>query len=71
MSGQQVEQVEVLISEPALLHEWLDDAEALLRQVATVKGLFGILVTRHHPGRYTLELSESVPFGESREQSLA
>jgi hypothetical protein len=63
--------LEVLVTEPGRLHELLDDAEAVLRQVAMPHGCAGILVTRHDPGRYTLALSDTVPFGETREQILS
>ena len=33
--------------------------------------LVEVLVTRHDPGRYTLALSDMVPFGQTREQILA
>ena len=46
----------------------LDEAELLLRSAAMCDRTAGILVTRHSPDRYTLELSCSVPFGETREQ---
>ncbi|WP_427019226.1 hypothetical protein ACQCSX_21095 (plasmid) [Pseudarthrobacter sp. P1] len=49
----------------------LDDAEAVLRQVAIAKRSAGILVTRHDPRRYTLALSDTVPFGETWEQTLS
>ncbi|WP_427136136.1 hypothetical protein [Pseudarthrobacter sp. S9] len=49
----------------------LDDAEATLRQVATPHCYSGILVTRHNPSRYTLALSDTVPYGETREQILS
>jgi hypothetical protein len=67
----QAEHVEVLVTEPGRLNELLDDAEAALRQAAMCRRSAGILVTRHAPGRYTLALSETVPFGETREQILA
>jgi hypothetical protein len=65
------EQVEVLVTDPCRLHDLLDDAEARLRQVASPECCAGILVTRHNPGRYTLILSDAVPFGETREQVLS
>ena len=61
--------VEVLVREPSRLYELLDDAEAALRQKP--QQFAGILVTRHEPGRYTLTLSETVPFGETRELVLS
>ena len=61
--------LEVLVSEPSRLHDLLDSAEAVLRQKP--QRFAGILVTRHEPGRYTLTLSDTVPFGETREQILS
>ncbi|MFF1832547.1 hypothetical protein [Paenarthrobacter sp. NPDC058040] len=63
------EKVEVLVTDPWRHDEMLDHAEAVLRQKP--QRFAGILVTRHQPGRYTLALSDSVPFGETREQILA
>jgi hypothetical protein len=71
MSSQATEHLEVLVTEPGQLHKALDDAEAKLRQVAISLRSAGILVTRHDPGRYTLALSDTVPFGETWEQSLS
>ena len=71
MRSQATECLEVRITEPGRLNELLDHAEAVLRQAATPDRFAGILVTRHDPGRYTLALSTSVPFGETREQILS
>ena len=62
--------VEVLVDEPGRLDELLDHAEAVLRRAAAAHGCAGILVTRHDPGRYTLALSDTVPFGQTREHRL-
>jgi|GEM_PF-6434094 len=48
--------------------EQLDEAELLLRTAAKGDRNAGILVTRHGSDHYTLELSCSVPYGETREQ---
>ena len=69
MRSQTAEHVEVLVTEPGRLYELLDDAEAALRQIP--QRFAGILVTRHHPFRYTLSLSVTVPFGETHEQILS
>jgi hypothetical protein len=69
MSSQATEYVEVLVNDPVRLYELLDDAEALLRRAP--QQFAGILVTRHDPGRYTLTLSDTVPFGETRELALS
>lgn len=63
------EQLEILVTQPQQLHELLDKAEALLRQVPQQAA--GILATRHDPSRYTLRLCDQVPFGETREQVLS
>lgn len=63
--------LEVVVTEPGRLYELLDDAEAALRQVARPHCYSGILVTRHTPSRYTLALSDAVPYGETREQILS
>ncbi|MCZ9885044.1 hypothetical protein [Arthrobacter sp. B2a2-09] len=69
MRSQTAEHLEVLVTDSGRLYELLDNAEAVLRQ--TPQRLAGILVTRHDPGRYTLTLSDTVPFGETREQILS
>lgn len=65
------ERMEVLVTDPGQLHELLNDAEAELRQAAMTQRCAGILATRHNPGRYTFELSDTVPFGETWEQTLS
>jgi len=69
MHSHTTEPVEVFVTPPGRLDEMLDQAEALLRQVP--QRCAGILVTRHDFFRYTLALSETVPFGETREQILS
>ncbi|MDQ6739529.1 MAG: hypothetical protein M3021_03945 [Actinomycetota bacterium] len=71
MRSQTIEPLEVLATKPGQLNELLDDAEAKLRQVAMAHRCAGILVTRHDPGRYTLEFSDTVPFGQTWEQRLS
>lgn len=71
MLSQTAEYLEVLVTDPGRLHELLDHAESELRQVALSQRCAGILVTRHDPRRYTLALSDTVPFGETREQILS
>jgi hypothetical protein len=71
MPSHAIEHVEVLVTDPRRLYDLLDDAESELRQAASPECCAGILVTRHNPGRYTLMLSETVPFGETREQMLS
>ncbi|NKX56359.1 hypothetical protein [Arthrobacter mobilis] len=38
-----------------------------LQQLARREGRYGILVTKTGPGRFTVELSEDVPFGVTEE----
>ncbi|CAH0224753.1 hypothetical protein SRABI26_02494 [Arthrobacter sp. Bi26] len=63
------ERREVSTANPNLVEQLLNEAESSLIEVALNRRPAGILVTRHHSGRYVLELSEEVPFGESRERS--
>ncbi|MGO4237591.1 hypothetical protein [Pseudarthrobacter sp. YAF2] len=53
------------------VHAGLEDAVAELIEVAAKDAACGILVTRLHPGRYTVALDESVPFGETYESFAA
>ncbi|GAA1785560.1 hypothetical protein GCM10009712_36130 [Pseudarthrobacter sulfonivorans] len=71
MRSQTTHDLEVVVTEPSRLYELLDDAEATLRAVARPHCYSGILVTRHTPSRYTLALSDTVPYGETREQLLS
>lgn len=62
-------QIEVLVGSQEQLHQLLSDAEAALLPTASMEGSAGILVTRHSPGRYTVALSDAVPFGETHEHA--
>ena len=53
------------------VHAGLEEAVAELIEVASKDASCGILVTRLHPGRYTVALDESVPFGETYEAIAA
>ncbi len=53
------------------VHAGLEEAVARLIEVAAQDAACGILVTRLHPGRYTVALDESVPFGETYESIAA
>lgn len=53
------------------MHEGLENAVATLIRTAAKDASCGILVTRLHPGRYTVALDESVPFGETYENIAA
>lgn len=69
MRSHTVEHLEVHVTDPVRLYDLLNGAEAVLRQ--TPQRVAGILVTRHDPFRYTLALSDTVPFGETRERILS
>jgi hypothetical protein len=53
---------------PQELQERLAAAEACLQRIAAVSATRGILVTRHAADHYTLELSDAVPYGLTREK---
>jgi len=53
------------------MHAGLEEAVAELIEVAAKDASCGIMVTRLHPGRYTVALDESVPFGETYEAIAA
>lgn len=65
-----MERREIVVTNPELLHEMLEDAEAALRLISKTERAVGILVTRHDSCRFTLALDETVPYGETRELSL-
>lgn len=48
----------------------LDAAVAAMSEQAILDGRRGILVTRHAPGTFTIELSDEVPFGLTHERDL-
>jgi hypothetical protein len=53
------------------MHAGLEEAVAELIAAAAKDASCGILVTRLHPGRYTVALDQSVPFGETYEAIAA
>lgn len=53
------------------VHKGLDTAVEALIRTAAEDGTCGIRVTRLQPGRYTVALDESVPFGETHEDIAA
>lgn len=53
------------------VHAGLEKAVAELIELAAQDATCGILVTRLHPGRYTVALDASVPFGETYEAIAA
>jgi hypothetical protein len=61
--------IEVTATTTAEADRLLDRAARALQHRALRGDRRGILATRHGAGRYTLELSETVPFGLTREQT--
>ena len=63
------EVLEVKVETAQQLDDRLNDAVLNLQAVATRTRQHGILVTRLNPGHYTVSLSDTVPFGVTRELS--
>ncbi|AUZ33412.1 hypothetical protein C3B78_02230 [Arthrobacter sp. PGP41] len=63
--------IDLQFSSAREVHAGLEEAVAELIEVAAQEASCGILVTRLHPGRYTVALDESVPFGETYEAIAA
>jgi hypothetical protein len=63
--------IDLEFSSASEVHAGLEEAVAELIEVAAKDAACGILVTRLHPGRYTVALDESVPFGETYEAFAA
>ena len=60
---------EVTAADRMTLEQLLDHAELLARQEAMKDQSGGVLVTRHGPNRFSVAVTESVPFGTTRELS--
>ena len=58
----------VKVNDASLLDGYLNSAVDLAQKYASSTGLCGILVTRHSYDTYTVAVSETVPFGETRER---
>lgn len=71
MEHQELEHFEVEVTAAQQLYNILEEAEAALLPAAIARGSAGILITRHDLRRYTVALSDTVPFGETRELSLS
>lgn len=63
--------IDLQFSTAGEMHAGLEEAVAELIEVAAKDASCGILVTRLNPGRYTVALDESVPFGETYEAIAA
>ena len=69
--NKQAHSISIRAIDRRLLDQQLDAAVERLQQIAMLEGTQGILVTRHMPERYTAELSDAVPFGQTLERSAA
>lgn len=69
--GPELRSISLKFSSASEVHSGLEEAVAELIEVAAKDAACGILVTRLHPGRYTVALDESVPFGETYESFAA
>lgn len=61
-----IEAIDIHANTRQVLEERLEAAVKHLQEAAMLTGACGILVTRHNPGSYTVELSDQVPFGMTR-----
>ena len=68
MTGAVVGRTEVLIHQARERDQAIDAAVRRLQVQALSQGTSGILVTRHAPGRFTVELSSDVPYGYTYEK---
>jgi hypothetical protein len=69
--AQELRSIDLHFSSADEVHAGLDNAVASLIETAAKDAACGILVTRLHPGRYTVALDNSVPFGETYENVAA
>ncbi|TQJ39509.1 hypothetical protein FBY33_1525 [Arthrobacter sp. SLBN-112] len=69
--GPAVRSISLEFSSASEVHAGLEEAVAEMIEVAAKDADCGILVTRLHPGRYTVALDASVPFGETYESVAA
>jgi len=62
-----LDSIDIHVTNRQALDEHLEAAVKNLQEQAMLTGTHGILITRNKPGHYTAALSESVPFGTTRE----
>ncbi|WP_051442110.1 hypothetical protein [Arthrobacter sp. H14] len=62
--------MDIQILDAARHDECLEAAVERMKAKAVEDGRNGVLVTRHAPGRYTVEVSAEVPFGFTYEASV-
>lgn len=60
--------LEIRVPNTAAMETELAAAVDTVRQAALTERRCGILITRHGPGKYTVSLSDDVPFGLTRER---
>jgi len=60
--------LEVTVSDTTAMETELSAAIDAVRQAALAERRCGILITRHGAGKYTVTLSDDVPFGLTRER---
>lgn len=63
------EKMEVVVHHAREVDHALDTRVRELQTRALAQGSAGILVTKHAPGRFTIELSHDVPFGYTHEKA--
>jgi hypothetical protein len=63
-------QLTVSAADRASMERRLDEAHVDAKKQALETGKYGILVTRHSSERFTVALSDSVPFGLTLERQL-
>lgn len=61
--------MDIVVNHAREIDHALDSGVRKLQALALARGAGGILVTKHAPGRFTLELSHDVPFGYTHEKS--
>ena len=66
-----VRSIDLAFTSADQVHAGLEGAVETLIATAALEGTCGIKVTRLEPGRYTVALDESVPFGETHEDIAA
>ena len=55
---------------PAEIEDSINTAVEMAREHSMAEGWQGILVTRHGPDKYTVNLSADVPYGVTQERDL-
>ncbi|MDQ0799021.1 hypothetical protein [Arthrobacter sp. SLBN-112] len=61
--------LEITATDRTSMERQLHKAESIARQEAMKERKYGVLVTRHSLNRFTVAVSESVPFGLTQELS--